>query len=181
MMARARITSLDDPAFGCLFTSVQRSWFRLETLQSYDVSYERSEFEAFLEGGTPSTAWSPWEEMIAAHAAAGRHLARVHVITEPLTDYARYELAYYAVSSAAGEEVRLIPVPEGQWPAGVPRRDFWLFDERDVWLMAYGNDGRFLYAERGGLSRRKAIRYRDAALAQSIPFSAYTTPAAQHP
>lgn len=180
MITRARITSLDDPAFGRLFTSVRRSWFRLETRQSYDVGYEREEFTAFLGGKPLDTAPGPWEEMIAGHVAGGRQLSRVHVITEPPADYIRYELAYYEISAAAGEKVRLIPVPQGQWPAGVPHTDFWLFDERDVWLMAYGDEGQFLYAERGSMSRRKAIRYRDAALAQSIPLAAYTEPAARH-
>jgi hypothetical protein len=169
----ARITSLDDPALGRLFTGVRRSWFRLETLQHYEVDYEREEFAAFLHGEHPGIVPGPWEEMIASHAAAGRRLSRVHVITEPVSDYIRYELAYYEISAAAGEDVRLIPVPEGEWPSGVPQADFWLFDERDVWVMAYDEEGRFLFAEQRRRDRRKAIRYRDAAMAQSVPLADY--------
>ena len=33
-----------------LFTSVRRSWFRLETLQHYDAISERDAFAAFLRG-----------------------------------------------------------------------------------------------------------------------------------
>ena len=37
LMAQRVIRDLDDPAFGRLFTDVRASWFRLETLQRYDV------------------------------------------------------------------------------------------------------------------------------------------------
>jgi len=168
-----RITSLDDPQLRGLFSGIRASWFRLEALQRYDVSYERAEFEAFLRG-EDAIERGPWEEMISAHAAAGKRLERVHVITEPLTDYIRYELAYYQVAAAAGEDVRLIPVPAGgDWPAGVPRLDYWLLDDRDVWTMAYDADGRFRQAMRARGMLLQARRWRNAALAQSVPLADY--------
>jgi hypothetical protein len=169
-----RISSLDTGAFGALFAGVQRSWFRLETLQGYDVGYERSEYDAFTRGEVPDMTPGPWQEMIASHVAAGRVLARVHVVTEPLTAYLRYELACYPRNAAAGEDIRLIPVRRGtEWPHGVPRHDYWLFDERDVWLMAYDDAGRFLYTEQHNEDLENAIRYRDAALRQSVSLTAY--------
>lgn len=33
----------------------------------------------------------------------------MHVVTEPLSDYVRYEIAAYEHDQRAGEEVRLIP------------------------------------------------------------------------
>lgn len=172
-----RIANLEDPAFSRLFTDLQRSWFRLETLQHYDVAYEQDDFDAFLlRGEQPDTEPGPWQEMIRAHVAAGRQLCRVHVIEEPLTAYVRYELAAYRANAKAGETIRLVPVPKGAWPARVPRCDFWLFDERDPWLMAYDSGGRFLYAERRAdwHEGARAVRWRDNALAHSITLSEYT-------
>jgi len=98
-----------------------------------------------------------WQASIRSHVAEGRQLQRVHVIREPLTAYVEYELRAYGVTVAAGEDVRLIPVPEGApWPADVPEgEDFWLFDDRDVWGMDYDSSGRFLGCHlRSGVERR---------------------------
>jgi hypothetical protein len=169
-----KITDLESPAFGRLFTSVQRSWFRLEALQVYDVRYEREEFARFLQGEGVDLTPGPWQEMIHRHVAAGRHLTRVHVVEEPHTDYIRYELAGYPVNVEAGEDVRIIPVRRGTWPAGVPRRDFWLFDDRDAWPMVYDSAGRFLYTEmEDPATLAQYRRWRDAALTQSLGLAAY--------
>lgn len=71
----------------------------------------------------------------------------MHVVTEPLTPYLKYELAApYARSTAAGEQIRLLTVEPGSWPAGVPAYDFWVFDE-EVWVMRYDQAGRFVQIE----------------------------------
>src|SRR5215216_3674904 len=50
VMAADTITELNAQAFGRLFTDIRSSWFRLETLQRYDVEYEREDLAAFLRG-----------------------------------------------------------------------------------------------------------------------------------
>lgn len=175
-MTRHRITDLNDPAFAALFTGVRKSWYRLETLQRYDVDYERDEFAAFLRGEAPDMTPGPWQEMIAGHVAAGRILTRVHVLRVPFTDYARYELAGYPLNAQAGEDIRIIPVGPGQWPAGVARYDYWLMDEHDVWRMVYDRAGRFVHAQRCNWRLRRALASRDAALRQSMPLSEITAP-----
>jgi hypothetical protein len=99
----------------------------------------------------------------------------VHVLEEPLTDYVRYELAAYVPNVDAGEDVRVIAVPRGEWPESVPRHDFWLFDDDRLWLMDYDACGGFQMASR--IHDRDAVaqhrQWRDAALAQSIPLADY--------
>jgi hypothetical protein len=174
-MAPAVISDLNDPAFGRLFTDVRRSWFRLETLQRYDVEYEREPFAAFLHGEPIDTAPGPWQEMLRGHVAAGRELARVHVIEEPLSDYVRYELHAYSPNVEAGERVGIIPVRTGAWPTDVPRHDFWLFDDAHLWLMDYDAAGAFqaarLVEEPAFVDQHR--RWRDAALARSISLADY--------
>jgi hypothetical protein len=176
-MAERVISDLDDPAFGRLFRDVCASWFRLETLQRYDVEYERDALAAFLRREPIDTQPGPWQAMIREHVAAGRKLARVHVIEEPLSDYLRYELAAYTPNVEAGEEVHVIPVARGAWPNSVPRHDFWLFDDERLWLMDYDAHGAFqaarLVDDPAAVEQHR--RWRDAALAQSIPLSQYVT------
>lgn len=171
-----RITSLDDPAFQELFDGLTSSWFRLETLQEYDVGYESNEFLGFKTTGRLERELGMWQRMISNHVAAGRVLRRVHVIEEPLTDYLRYELAAYAINGKAGEEIRLVPVRKGTWPDGLPRNvDYWLFDDEDLWSMTYDGSSRFVAAERVDDAGRltQARQWRDVALERSIPLAAY--------
>jgi hypothetical protein len=163
------------PEFARLFTGVQRSWFRLETLQRYDAAYERDDFAAFLRGEPITTEPGPWQAMIREHVAAGRQLVRVHVIEEPLSDYIRYELAAYAPNVEAGEQVRLIPVRRGAWPAELPRHDYWLFDDDRLWLMDYSAKGAFQATRLvdDPITIDEHRRWRDAALAASIGLDEY--------
>jgi len=87
----------------------------------------------------------------------------------------------YPVMAAAGDDIRIISVPPGTWPAGVPREDYWLFDDRDVWVLRYDDAGVFLRAELLDDPRAIAehLRWRDVALAQSIPVNDYLSPAAR--
>jgi hypothetical protein len=163
------------PEFRRLFTDVRQSWFRLETLQRYDASYERDDFAAFLRGERITTAPGPWQAMIREHVAASRQLVRVHVVEEPLSDYIRYELAAYVPNVEAGEQVRLIPVQRGTWPADVPRHDYWLFDDNRLWLMDYNTAGAFEAARLvdDQIAIEQHRRWRDAAIASSIPLANY--------
>jgi len=172
------IRDLADPQFGQLFTGVRRSWFRLETLQRYDVPYERGDFAAFRRGEPLDTTPGPWQATIREHVTAGRQLARVHVIDEPVSDYVRYELAAYEPNVEAGEDVRVIPVRGGAWPPGVPRHDFWLFDDGRLWLMDYDAMGVFqaarLVDDPGTVAQHR--QWRDAALARAVSLADYAAP-----
>ena len=174
-MAADTITDLNDPAFGRLFTDIHSSWFRLETLQHYDVEYEREDLARFLRGEALDTTPGPWQATLRQHVAAGRRLARVHVLEEPLSDYVRYELQAYVPNVDAGEDVRVVAVRSGEWPENVPRHDFWLFDDDRLWLMDYDAHGHFRATRRihdpAALDQHR--RGRDAALAQSIPLADY--------
>lgn len=176
-----RITDLDDPAWMALFTGVRASWFRLETLQVYDVAYEEAEYRDFLATGRLDREPGAWQQMISNHTRAGRRLQRVHVVREPLTDYLRYELAAYAHNGRAGEDIRIIPTTLDDWPSAIPEEyDFWLFDDTKVWEMVYDDCGRFsaarLVTEDDGVAECR--RWRDTAIAQSIPLADYRVHAA---
>lgn len=169
-------TSLDDEEFNQLFLDFRYTSYRLETLQRYDVSYEKDEFGRFLAGETRGEfpGISEWiNGTVAKAVAAGKRMHRVHVVEKPLSDYVRFECAWaYEHTSKAGEEIRVIPVSKGDWPEELPHYDYWLFDSSQLVVMHYEEDGTFTAAEIIDEPRRivEANYWRDAAVKASIPY-----------
>lgn len=169
-------SSLADDEFNRLFLDFRYTAYRLETLQRYDVSYERNEFGRFLAGESRGEfpGISEWISGTVSRAATtGKRLHRVHVVEEPLSDYVRFECAWaYTHTVAAGEDVRIISVPEGEWPAELPHHDYWLFDSMRLVAMRYEPDGTFSYAEIVD-EREQIVRanyWRDLAVALSVSY-----------
>ncbi|WP_026932494.1 DUF6879 family protein [Glycomyces tenuis] len=170
------ITSLDDPEFSRPFREFRYTAYRLEALQRYTVPSEEAPFERFQageeRGAFPGIA--QWiDETIAPAVAEGRRLHRVHVVELPVSDYVRFEAAWaYAHTAAAGEEIRILPVEQGEWPAELPHYDYWLFDSRSLLSMYYDDDGRFVsarYEDDPELIVR-ANHWRDIAVTLSVPY-----------
>lgn len=160
--------------FEAAFDECRYSAFRLETLQFYDAPSEREAYARFCEDGTvqPATSQEEWSRTV----SSGRRFQRVHVVTEPLTHYVRFECAgAYRFNTEAGEDVRLLPVPLGSWPDGVGRADFWLFDSYRLLRMNYTPSGVMLEPELV-IDPEQVVRanmVRDAALHQAVPYAEY--------
>lgn len=165
--------------FTRLFHQFEHTAFRLETLQVYAVDYEEVPVRRFLDGAPmpPDPSKDEWCKLIREATAAGKRMSRVHVVAEPLTGYLRYELGWsYPPNVDAGEDIRILPVQAGDWPKDLPEEcDFWLFDSKDLWLMAYDDLGRFMYAEQiDDPEEVVAHNYiRDAAMHAATEFHAY--------
>jgi hypothetical protein len=138
-------------------STFRQSAFRLETRDLYDVPQEEEWFASFRRGeGLPELTPEndSWLKLVSDHCRAGRRMQRVHLVSHPLSEYCRFELAMYAQSVAAGEEIRILE--RGQLfkvlsaqQRDKPNRaslqtDFWLFDSRVAVLMDYDDKGRFL-------------------------------------
>lgn len=175
-------TSLEDDGFNQIFLDFRYTSYRLETLQNYDVSYEKDEYSRFLTGEAQgeSRGITGWVEGTVRKAiSAGKRMQRVHVVQEPLSDYIRYEFGWsYKHSVAAGEDVRIIPVRAGEWPDEIPHCDYWLFDSSLLVAMHYSDDGSFSAAEiiDGPDKVIQANYWRDVAIAQSVSFREYYSP-----
>jgi len=158
--------------FGWLFQTFEHTAFRLETLAEYDVDAEREEFSDFLAGkGLPAKrSDNPW---VRSMTNLGKQVGRVHVLSSPLTDYLRYQMASYPGNIKAGESVGIIDVAR-QVVAGLPDHDFWLFDDARVYRMHYTETGQFVGGELLPDDRLEEYRgYRDIALAHAVPFAEY--------
>jgi hypothetical protein len=170
------VPNLASASFDECFTAFRYTAYRLETLQAYDVPQEEESLAAFLAGEPVSFGPSKdgWTAVVASAVAAEKSMRRVHVAEEPLSDYLRYEMESYRPNAEAGEDVRILPVAPGRWP-DLPRRDYWLFDSVDLWLMEYDEGGHFLGAElvtdAGEVVKHNY--WRDAALHAAVPYADY--------
>jgi hypothetical protein len=155
--------------------------FRLETLDRYDAPGQDMRLAAFR-AGLPRPQQSIWGTLwlgrIADTTAAGKHWSRVHIVTSPVSEYVRYEIASYVESTAAGEDVRL--ASRDSLPALAElRTDFWLFDHETSYpfaaIMNYDDAGRLVGTEVTDASQAVArcIGQRAVAMAVSQPLAEF--------
>ncbi|MBA2324724.1 MAG: hypothetical protein H0V92_12175 [Pseudonocardiales bacterium] len=172
-----------DPRLMDVFRGARYSVFRFEALPAYRGSDEEGEIAAFLRGDPPpprDPSSEDWMAMICGHRAAGRVMERVHAVTEPLTDYLRWELTWgYPPHVQVGEDVRILDLTAG-WPDELPRRDFHLFDNCELYDAHYAEDGTWLGVERITDPARAvaACHWRAALWHRAVPLAAYL---ARHP
>src|SRR5215831_4275472 len=158
---------------GSLF---KHSAYRLELLDEYDSPKTRIRVARFL-ADQPDDAEvrAYWDRVVGEARRVGKTMQRVHVITEPLTDYLRFELAFYRGSVLVGEDIRLLP---GYLAAGLdlPGFDYWLFDDERAAVMYYGDRGTWLRTEIVTEPSFVAdgCRWRAQALSRAIPLGDYT-------
>jgi hypothetical protein len=66
---------------------------------------------------------------------------------DPLHPYERYECEWgYVLTSAAGEDIRVLHPREHQIPADLIDHDYWLLDDQHAVRMHYSDSGEFLGA-----------------------------------
>jgi hypothetical protein len=102
-------------------------------------------------------------------------MQRVHVVTEPLSDYLRFELTRaYPTNVLAGEDIRIL-TRDSASNLDLPDQDYWLFDSRRVGRMVYDSAGNLLRIEL--VNDRDLIahyrRGRDIALEHAVPLLDY--------
>jgi hypothetical protein len=161
--------------FGSLF---QHRVFRLEALDWYDAPNEREPYARFLAGQPADLAWrEPWKQLVRDVRASGRIMQRVHIVTEPVTDYVRFELLHvYPANVEAGEDVRVLARQAAEG-AGVTFPDFWLFDDSLAALLDYDDDGRIQSVRMtdSPLDLERMREERGDALALAVPLAQYVT------
>lgn len=171
------IDESQDTEWAALFTGYTRSAFRLEGQQMYSSPVEDAHLATFMSGRRVEVDLSRRLNRTRPQIAAGRTKTTVRIVVEPPTAYTRMELTIYPQMVAAGEDVRIIAVRQGQRPPELPLHDYWLFDDRDVWKMHYDENFRFAGAELVDDPElvNDHLRWRDVALAQSVPLREYVS------
>ncbi|PRX96678.1 DUF6879 family protein [Allonocardiopsis opalescens] len=162
-----------------LIDRVELDAFRLELRDTYQVSLEDGPYADWLAGRPDDHAWmEPWLARIRRIRGRGARVRRVRVVTEPWTDYIRWEHETTPVNLAAGEDIRWLPrhtVPAGVvWPCG--GRDWWLLDGRMVAVSHVDGDGRIAGVEvvRHRPVVAECVRLRDLLWDSAIPHDDYS-------
>jgi hypothetical protein len=104
----------NEPRFNDLFEAAQHSAVHLEMRDAYGVGDEADDFTHWKQTGQrdsdPGSAyWRPWVDLIRQAIERGVTVRRARIVSEPVTDYIRYEHAGTSVNVHAGEQVRWLP------------------------------------------------------------------------
>ncbi|MDX3585099.1 DUF6879 family protein [Streptomyces europaeiscabiei] len=122
------------PSFDELLDGAQRSAVHLEMRDAYGVAGEADDFARWQNTGERDTDpgspyWAPWVTLIRRTVARGVVVRRARIVSEPVSDYIRYEHAGTAVNMEAGERVRWLARRRAS-DIALPGNDFWLIDDR---------------------------------------------------
>ncbi len=154
---------------------VSRRAFHLELRDDYRVEDEEVPFHKWLKGEPDDYGWRiEWLSFIREVTTRGASVERARVVTEPHTDYVRWELALDPQNIAAGEDIRYLPRCRAE-SIILPAEDCWLFDDDRLVLSLFKPEG-----GSGGFSREydpDLIRqYRvvcDQVWSRAVPYAEY--------
>jgi hypothetical protein len=161
--------------FNHLFRDFKRSAFHLEMQDEYGVTEEVEPFRKWRSGEPDDYAWiRDWHELIKSATMAGKSVARARVVTEPVTDYVRFEHAMARFNVAAGERLYWLP---RHLATGIdfPEHDFWLLDEETVAFNVFTDDGSSFGAQltTDAAAVAGCAHVRDQVMAVGIPHERY--------
>lgn len=134
------------PPFSELIAATATSAAHLEMRDSYTPDDQR--FVNWLAGKpVPHPANPQWSALVRTHVGRGVSFRRARVVSEPLSDYIRFEYELTAaVNVAAGEQVRWLPRRRAS-DLCLPGNDFWVFDNRLIRFSHFAGNGEFLEDE----------------------------------
>ncbi|MFJ6466382.1 DUF6879 family protein [Streptomyces sp. NPDC091387] len=132
-------------SFSELLTEAQQSAVHLEMRDAYGVGDEADDFDHWKRTGDrdadPASAyWAPWVDLIQTATARGVTVRRARVVSEPVTDYIRYEYAGTPVNIHAGEQVRWLPRRLAS-DLMLPGNDLWIFDGQTLLFNHFTGEG----------------------------------------
>lgn len=132
------------PGFAELLDATRATADHLEMRDAYDQSDPA--FRHWLRAGEIPTDpdgeyWRPWLSRVREATARGVRIRRLRVVSEPLSDYIRFEHVCAAMNVKAGEEVRWLPRRLAS-ALLLPGNDGWIFDGRAVRVHLFDGDGR---------------------------------------
>jgi hypothetical protein len=113
----------------------------LEMRDSYGTITELPHMAKWAAGEPDDYAWfDDYTAQVRANVAAGKSYRRVHVVSEPLSDYQRWAYSLGWLHIQAGVDLRWVP---RQLVSSIafPGNDFWMLDNRLVIFHHYAGNG----------------------------------------
>lgn len=135
---------LTEEQWAALFDTYRYTARRLEPRDRYNTATSAERRRRFLAGEmTDYSFLDNWIGKVRAWNSLGKRMARVRVVTEPLSDDARYLLHVARLNVAAGDEIRYLPRQRAQeLELGLPDQDYWIFDATIVTVIHFDEDDR---------------------------------------
>jgi hypothetical protein len=132
-------------AFADLLAECVRSAVHLEMRDQYQAAGEAEEIAQWRRGHRIDWAnrdewWTPFYENVAGAVARGVVVRRARIVSEPVTEYIRWEHYTTRGNVLAGEQVRWLPRRRAS-DLALPGNDFWLFDGKLVRVAHFSGDG----------------------------------------
>ncbi|MCK7626191.1 hypothetical protein MUU72_24310 [Streptomyces sp. RS10V-4] len=130
------------PTFAEVLKDTERSAVHLESRDTY---FDNERLAAWRRGervnwDDRASWWRPFHESIATAVARGVVVRRLRVVSEPASEYIRWEHHVTRANTEAGELVRWLPRRRATNLA-VPANDYWLFDDRLARVHHFAGDG----------------------------------------
>lgn len=137
--------------FAELLADCRHSAVHLEMRDQYAIAEEDDEFAAWQRGARVDWQdrrawWSPFYQAVADAVGRGLQVRRARVVSEPVTEYIRWEHYVTRGNVEAGEQVRWLPRRQTS-DLALPGNDFWLFDGSFVRLHHFSGVGDLLEHE----------------------------------
>ncbi|MFE6867932.1 DUF6879 family protein [Kitasatospora sp. NPDC057692] len=134
------------PSLEDLLRTCTRSALHLETRDGY--MRDDPLFLRWLSGqrddpSDRSSWWSPWLQLIEETTSRGVEVRRARVVSEPVSEYIRFEHEITFRNVASGEQVRWLPRRQATGLA-LPGNDFWLIDGQVLLVHHFSGDGDFV-------------------------------------
>jgi hypothetical protein len=136
------------PEFTELLAAAKVSAVHLELRDTY---YSNPRFEAWQQGDRVdwedrASWWQPFHQAIADAVARGVVIRRARVVSEPVTEYIRWEHYQTRANIEAGEQVRWLPRAQAT-KLLLPGTDCWVFDGALVRAHHFSGDGDWIANE----------------------------------
>jgi Family of unknown function (DUF6879) len=128
---------------GQLLSSCERSAVHLEMRDGYNCAdpmfadwrqgqrHDATDWEAW---------WRPWTGIVVAARSRGVIIRRARIVSEPVSEYIRWEHEITSANVEAGEDVRWLPRRRAS-DLLLPGNDFWVFDDRVVLWTHFTGEG----------------------------------------
>ncbi|MGR8010378.1 DUF6879 family protein [Streptomyces hypolithicus] len=121
----------------------QRSAVHLEMRDAYQPS--DPEFIAWQNGkrldpADRSSWWRPFLDVVVETTGRGVEMRRARIVSEPVTDYIKYEYDVTFPNAAAGELIRWLPRRKAA-DIALPGTDLWMFDGSSVLFTYFSGTG----------------------------------------
>ncbi|MGH3154951.1 MAG: DUF6879 family protein, partial [Streptosporangiaceae bacterium] len=135
--------SVEVPSVADLLRDCERSAAHLEMRDGYMRSDPM--FIAWQQGHRDDPAdraswWRPWLDLVAGLRSRDVQVRRARIVSEPVSEYIRFEYDVTFTNVAGGEEVRWLPRRRASGIA-LPGNDYWILDGRLVLFNHFTGDG----------------------------------------